>query len=126
MAMIERNRAKPGVVIGQSVSNHSIRAATGIDHSAGAVSAQSWFPDDLHPSRHSVVDGYAAVTRGQSVPVRATCAHPTQSKQRRATMKRSTPFLALGLWVAALGFAAAVQAGEIGRASGRERVCQYV
>src|SRR3546814_5938825 len=82
--------------------------------------------DLLHPSRHSVVDGYAAVTRGQSVPVRATCAHPTQSKQRRATMKRSTPFLALGLWVAALGFAAGVQAGEIGRASGRERVCQYV
>src|SRR3546814_10305356 len=85
MAMIERNRAKPGVVIGQSVSNHSIRAATGIDHTAGAVSAQSWFPDDLHPSRHSVVDGYAAVTRGQSVPVRATCAHPTQSRSEEHT-----------------------------------------
>src|SRR3546814_11990128 len=90
MAMIERNRAKPGVVIGQSVSNHSIRAATGIDHSAGAVFAQRWFPDDLHPSRHSVVDGQEAVTRGQSVPVHAAYAHPTQNKQRRATIKRST------------------------------------
>ncbi|PKM09067.1 MAG: cytochrome C [Gammaproteobacteria bacterium HGW-Gammaproteobacteria-4] len=49
---------------------------------------------------------------GQPLLVRASCAYSKQSQQRRATMKRSTPFLALGFWVAALGFAAGVQAGD--------------